>query len=96
MEVASVTRVHVRRHWLLFVIFGLLRCLRWLEEACPVVLSLFLLICLVVCTTVSLVVCHTFCVLVSDGPVTFASRSGVCVQLHSYLARCGVSLVHRG
>jgi hypothetical protein len=31
----------------------------------------------VVCTTAYHVICLTFCVLVSGGPVTFASRSGV-------------------
>jgi hypothetical protein len=56
---------------------GLFRCLGCLEEAGPVVLSYFLLICFVVCTTSYHVVCHTFCVLVAGGPVNFDSRSGV-------------------
>jgi len=44
LEVAIVTQVLVRRHWLLFALFGPIRCLGFLEGAGPVELSLFLLI----------------------------------------------------
>jgi len=46
-----------------------------------------------ICITTIHVVCFTCCVLDSDGPVTFASRSGVSVWLLSCLAGYGVSLV---
>ena len=44
LEAASVTRVLVRRHLLLFAFLGFLRCFWCLEGASPVELSLFLLI----------------------------------------------------
>jgi len=62
---------------------GWFRCFLILEGACHVVLSLFLLFCLLFNFA-----CHvfrlTFCVLVFGGPVHLASRSGVGVWLQSW------------
>lgn len=49
-----------------------------------------------VCTTKNHVVCVIYCVLDFGGLVTFASRSGVGVELQSCLADYDVSLVDKG
>jgi hypothetical protein len=61
----------------MFVFVGVVKVLGCLEEAGPIrdVSSPFDWF--VVCTITYHVVCHSFCVLVSGGPVTFASRSGL-------------------
>jgi len=74
---------------------GLLRCLGWFEGACPSSCVFFPFL-IDVCTTAILVVCFTYYVLDSGGPITFASRSGVGVELLSCLAGYNVSLVDWG
>ena len=61
----------------LVCVFGLLRCLECFEGVCLAELSLFLFDLIEFCTTAYHIVCLTYCVLVSGGPVTFALRSGV-------------------
>ena len=63
----SSSLAHVR-------IFGLFRVL---GGCVSVAMSLFLLICLLFAPTAYHVYRLTYCVLVSGGPVIFASRSGV-------------------
>jgi hypothetical protein len=60
-----------------FAFLWLSRYLGCLEEAGLIELSLFLLICLLFALPHIMSFVILFCVLVSDGPVNFASRLGV-------------------
>ena len=59
-------------------------------------LTIFLSDLIDVCTAINHVDCLTNCVMDYGGPVTFALRSGVGVQLKSCLTGYGVPLVDRG
>jgi len=59
---------------LVCVFLVLLRCLGCLEEAAPIELSLFLLICFLFAPSHIMSVVILFYMLVSGGPITFASR----------------------
>ena len=83
----------VSSSWLCFL--GGLGVYEVLEGARHVVLSLFVVICLLFNFA-----CHvsrlTYCVLVFGGPVHLASRSEVRVQLQSLFDLIWFSLVYRG
>jgi len=65
---SSLALVCIFKGFKVFMMYGGSGC-RWVE---PFPFDMF-----VVCTTAYQFVCHTFCVLVSGGPITFALRSGV-------------------
>ena len=94
LEAASVTRVLVCRHYLLFAFFRLLKCLRCLEGAGSVELSLFLLIGLLFAPLFIMLFVLLFVCWFPVGRLLLL-RDWVGVYLQSCLTWFGVSLVYR-